>query len=409
MAASRLSALCVALAAALASASAPAAEPCAPAPDYLATAPDDAIGGIGGTGHGGDGGIGGTGRAPGDRDGGLGGTGIVGTVTGFASVCVNGVEVHYDATVPVAENGRPSSARTLAFGQVVAIDAGAGPRGLAARRIDIVHALEGPVTAVTADRLEVMGVPVVAAYAGVAPVRAGEWVQVSGHRDAAGRWVATRLAAIAARGDASVQGSVDAPDRVAGVRISTADQAPGAQRLLRGTWEDGPEGGRLRVRESVAAPASALIERSERLIVETRVRAATGRIGTGLPEIDGAIAGRAVAEGELVRLRARRGADGGLVVERFERERARGAAERPGSGKRDDEKRGRDAEKARPDGDRGDSGKSDKGEKIDKMDNSGKGDAGRSGRERGERLERGDRTERERIDKTERSDRSGRD
>src|SRR5262249_47773517 len=32
---------------------------------------------------------------------GLGGTGIVGVITGFSSICINGLEVAYDATTPV--------------------------------------------------------------------------------------------------------------------------------------------------------------------------------------------------------------------------------------------------------------------------------------------------------------------
>ncbi len=38
-------------------------------------------------------------------DRGIGGTGIIGVVTGFASICVNGLEVQYDNTVPVDIDG----------------------------------------------------------------------------------------------------------------------------------------------------------------------------------------------------------------------------------------------------------------------------------------------------------------
>jgi hypothetical protein len=67
-------------------------------------------GGLGGTGARADGGIGGTGSRAQDgvggtgskADGGIGGTGaraegdvgLLGVITGFASICVNGVEVH---------------------------------------------------------------------------------------------------------------------------------------------------------------------------------------------------------------------------------------------------------------------------------------------------------------------------
>jgi hypothetical protein len=30
-------------------------------------------------------------------------------ITGFASICVNGVEVHYDANTPVSINGQPAA------------------------------------------------------------------------------------------------------------------------------------------------------------------------------------------------------------------------------------------------------------------------------------------------------------
>ena len=55
----------------------------------------DSPGGVGGTGAvAGRPGLGGTGIS----EGGIGGTGIVGVITGFASICVNGVEVHFDAS-----------------------------------------------------------------------------------------------------------------------------------------------------------------------------------------------------------------------------------------------------------------------------------------------------------------------
>jgi hypothetical protein len=57
-------------------------------------------GGVGGTGKSerpANGGVGGTGL----QAGGVGGTGIVGTITGFGSVCVNGLEVEYDHSTPV--------------------------------------------------------------------------------------------------------------------------------------------------------------------------------------------------------------------------------------------------------------------------------------------------------------------
>ena len=79
--------------------------------------------GIGGTGAASKGpqwsdrGIGGTGGASQptrSADRGIGGTGIIGIITGFASVCLDGVEVHLDAVTPVYVNGNPETAQRSA-------------------------------------------------------------------------------------------------------------------------------------------------------------------------------------------------------------------------------------------------------------------------------------------------------
>lgn len=83
--------------------------------------------GIRGTGLDEDRGIGGTGLEPEDR--GVGGTGLYGSITGFGSVCVNGIRVHTESGPAVDINGRPAAADDLALGQVVWIEARAvGPR-----------------------------------------------------------------------------------------------------------------------------------------------------------------------------------------------------------------------------------------------------------------------------------------
>jgi hypothetical protein len=99
-------------------------------PVAAAGAPDD--GGIGGTGYsegaaaGEQGGIGGTGLSAGldDETGGIGGTGIIGTVTGFGSIVVNGVHIDYPsrmtATTPL---GGVRAAASLRVGHVVEVEA----------------------------------------------------------------------------------------------------------------------------------------------------------------------------------------------------------------------------------------------------------------------------------------------
>jgi hypothetical protein len=112
--------------------------------------------GIGGTGlH--DGGMGGTGNIA--DDGGIGGTGIVGVITGFASICVNGIEIQYSSGTTISMDGQPTTARELAVGQVVAARAlGTGDK-LTARNIAVIHAAIGPVSHFDATKgeMQVLG------------------------------------------------------------------------------------------------------------------------------------------------------------------------------------------------------------------------------------------------------------
>jgi len=122
--------------------------------------------GIGGTGlH--DGGMGGTGNPQGGiggtrniaDDGGIGGTGIVGVITGFASICVNGIEIQYSSGTTISMDGQPTTARELAVGQVVAARAlGTGDK-LTARNIAVIHAAIGPVSHFDATKgeMQVLG------------------------------------------------------------------------------------------------------------------------------------------------------------------------------------------------------------------------------------------------------------
>jgi hypothetical protein len=165
------------------------------APAWACTDP----GGIGGTGITGDGGIGGTGqRASVD-------IGVVGVITGFASICVNGIEVHFDAATPVSMNGEPASMDALAVGKVVAVRAVGSGTQARARAIDIVDSAVGPVTAVESPGalVQVGGQRVRIAPTTVlggsltreqlAAVQIGEAMRVSGLRAADGTIVATRV------------------------------------------------------------------------------------------------------------------------------------------------------------------------------------------------------------------------
>ncbi|MEI7712742.1 MAG: DUF5666 domain-containing protein [Rhodospirillales bacterium] len=137
-----------------------------------------------------DRGIGGTGAPIRQADRGIGGTGIVGIVAGFASICVDGLEVAYAPDVPVEIDGAEASADALRVGQVVAI--AAAPL---ATRVVVRHEVTGPVEGagdgsivVAGQRVRVTPTTLVASQLAV-----GAWVAVSGIRGGDGDIVASRI------------------------------------------------------------------------------------------------------------------------------------------------------------------------------------------------------------------------
>ena len=232
-------------------------------------APESGIGGTGAPMAGG--GIGGTG-AP-TADGGLGGTGIVGTITGFASVCINGVEVHFEAGTPVDMNAQPATIAHLAIGQVVAIQAGQSARGFEARSISIINAYEGPITDVGRDgSFKVMGQPVRVVQGRVpAGLRVGDTVRVGGLRAPGGELLATYLVGAPDLADASVAGEVANERRVGGVTVSRPLGGLSAA-LVRGRWSRDT----LQAREILPDPATESLRVADRAIIEGIVQERSG-------------------------------------------------------------------------------------------------------------------------------------
>lgn len=169
-------------------------------------------GGMGGTGNL-ESGIGGTGAIA-DK-GGIGGTGIVGVITGFASICVNGVEVHYDEATPILVDGRMSTVRELAVGQLVAARAVGAGYELTASNIAVIHAAVGPVSGMDMEAgvMRVLGQTVhIGALEGdsrITALQTGDWVRISGHRLANGDIAASRIEATAPLVQAHITGYVE--------------------------------------------------------------------------------------------------------------------------------------------------------------------------------------------------------
>ncbi|HYD98865.1 MAG TPA: DUF5666 domain-containing protein [Alphaproteobacteria bacterium] len=218
-----------------------------------------------------DRGLGGTGLSgePGD-DRGIGGTGIVGTITGFGSIWVNGLKVEYGPATPVAIDGRPAAPDALAIGQVVRIAARGTGRNPTAERIEIAHAVVGPVEAVDlrGPSLRVLG-QAVRPPAGAALPAPGMRVAVSGLRMADGTIAASRIAAAPDGAPALVRGrltlAADGSARIGGLALVGLLGTPVPGEVLAVGL---PSGGGLQVQTLTPEPATPFGRRYDRLSIE---------------------------------------------------------------------------------------------------------------------------------------------
>jgi len=315
--------------------------------------------GVGGTGQvAGSPGIGGTGAVAGasglSHEGGLGGTGIVGVVTGFASICVNGVEVEYQPETPMQRDGAQAPLSDLAVGQWVALQASGQGEQLQARRIVVLDAAVGPLSSVDAagGRFVVMGQRAVALEAAdLAGLQAGDWVRVSGQRLASGEIRATRVQAWAA-GEAQVTGPLRrAPDgtpRVGETPVMSRDPAllvgadDGAEVAVRGEWAEG----RLIANELQRQPTRSAVGSVREVLLQGYVHALNGQeleLGYGALTLSDATRVRggeleALSVGQAVRVRGRVDAQQRVMVEllEFQRESRRGNSRRASVRSNDD-------------------------------------------------------------------------
>jgi hypothetical protein len=148
-------------------------------------------------------GIGGTGAPARTQysDRGIGGTGIVGVVTGFASICVDGLEVRFDKNAAVSINGSAATTKQLRVGQLVVIKASGlvtAPDSVAqAQMISVRYEVSGPIEAVDtgSGAMMVAGqrVTVLPSTWMAARFVLGNWITVSGLRKSDGTIVASRL------------------------------------------------------------------------------------------------------------------------------------------------------------------------------------------------------------------------
>ncbi len=214
-----------------------------------------------------DRGIGGTGAVPADaRPGsnqlterGIGGTGIVGVVTGFASICVNGLEVAYDPSVPMDIDGVPGPPSALRAGEIVVIKARGSAATPFAETISVRRQVIGQIESIepSAGTLTIAG-QTVSAPAGIWGAklgRLGNWVAVSGLRRNDGTLTATRLD-MAPVGTMMVRGPVVREGdtvRIGDLVLNAAaarDLAAGQYGVVSGQYD----GGRVQVRAVAQDP-----------------------------------------------------------------------------------------------------------------------------------------------------------
>ncbi len=270
--------------------------------------------GLGGTGHAADGpgiggtgltmdgqeadgtGLGGTGRVA-DGGTGIGGTGLIGTITAFGSIWVNGEEVHYSEDLPVGIYERQSTPQDLRIGQVVEVEADERQGRLMARRIDVRHAVAGVIESIDRQRNEIVvlgqHIRLPEDDATTSNLRVGDRIGVSGLRDGQGRIIASHLDTPPEGTPAFVRGPVE---RIEGDRmiIGGAEfELPAGQSrqgLTRGrevTLYGRQEGSRLRPTRMKLAQEIPFAGRVERLSVEGFV-GPQGRRIAGLRLPDGA-------------------------------------------------------------------------------------------------------------------------
>lgn len=143
-------------------------------------------------------GLGGTGLSTAvgdeDRDGGLGGTGILGEITGYGSIFVNGIEIEYDDDTPFTINGRASAPQQLEIGDVVEVFTMDSSNHTQAQVINLRHEVIGQVDSIGPDTFSftVNGESIVQAI-DVSIPNLGDTVAVSGFRIDEQTIIATRV------------------------------------------------------------------------------------------------------------------------------------------------------------------------------------------------------------------------
>jgi len=144
-----------------------------------------------------------------DREGGIGGTGIVGTLTDYGSLIVNGLRVEIDGDTRISDTRGTVREDSLRIGQLLTVKARPVDGVLRARSVQITYPVTGIATGVSPDgrRAHVSGIRVYLEPTGLGGFEEGAAVVVSGIWDGP-RVVASRVDRVRAMDGAILSGAV---------------------------------------------------------------------------------------------------------------------------------------------------------------------------------------------------------
>jgi hypothetical protein len=320
--------------------------------------------GIGGTGRGSDeaDGIGGTGRSS-DAEG-IGGTGrsplepardarqqlgFIGVIAGFASICVNGQEIHFSPATTIRIDGKISAATQLQLGQMVSVAARAIPSAsnlpaaqqgeYHASRIDIFNTLIGPVQEIDAAKgtLRMLGQRLLAGAENtlkLAGFTAGDHLIANGSRLPNGDILLTRLERAAQRDEVSLVGPVTQLDgntfKIFNAHIQTSAVLAATLRLGQEVFVSGKlASGTIQADTVTLDPQLHFDKAVRRLDLQGHIRRVEGstqlNVGgaeirlDGSAKLDGDL--KTLSEGLRVKVSATLESDGRIVAERIRIER----------------------------------------------------------------------------------------
>ncbi len=243
----------------------------------------------------------------GDEDDGIGGTGIIGPISGFGSLIVNGLRIHYPSNMATIHlNGRPASTAALKIGRMVEILALPHRDGLMAHRIEVRDAVIGPVEAIdrTEQRLRILGQTIYLEPETILPsgqglqttlerLQPGTPLRISGLPLADGTLVATRMEPAAAGSHWLVSGRVKALTAdhftIGGLRIQRDAQWPDTLQNGRFVLVRGREsGGRFLGKQLQIRPDAPFGSGVKRLVIQgyPRPAARSGAWRIGSLQID---------------------------------------------------------------------------------------------------------------------------